>query len=398
MTNISYFNKIKKSYFEFILLLLIYIKLFIGTISNTNLMFISIKFSVLVLIFSFILYSYKTQFIDALKSQKQIMLLIFPILFVFHSENVEYGLWKSANLIVNTIPSIIFVTIILNTDMHKKVKLIMPSLVTLSLFLSLLIIFFYPIDQTTSYSFSIDRFSHVMLSRILFYNFIIMFFYFFSLKKTDIFTLFLLTTVLATIFLTALKAASIGIIILIIVFSIWKISQKEFATTLKLFIIPLLTAIMFIYIFGSHYPNALNRYSEITESIKKEEIIGGSMNDRVTSIKISWELFKEKPIAGSGFGGYRGKDESNYYRYGMQYPHNLVLEIISEMGILGIILFGFIFYNILKNLQIGFNLPMLIFIGSLWLAMFSKDISTQPVLWLYIIKFRKTKKNNQFTF
>lgn len=66
-----------------------------------------------------------------------------------------------------------------------------------------------------------------------------------------------------------------------------------------------------------------------------EDDKGDSVLSRMEMIDYSWRMFMEKPILGWGTGSF-----ADQYSYVMRYPHNLVLEIFSELGTLGILIFA----------------------------------------------------------
>jgi O-antigen ligase len=58
------------------------------------------------------------------------------------------------------------------------------------------------------------------------------------------------------------------------------------------------------------------------------------MGDRIKIYSAAWQLFKNKPFFGLGTGGFPGGG----------YPHNIILEIAAENGLLGLLIFfGFLF-------------------------------------------------------
>lgn len=71
----------------------------------------------------------------------------------------------------------------------------------------------------------------------------------------------------------------------------------------------------------------------------------------------SYELWKLNPVSGVGFKNFRVecdlkiKDESgNTHPLCSSHPHNLYLELLSETGIIGLLLFIFIFYFFLREI------------------------------------------------
>lgn len=94
----------------------------------------------------------------------------------------------------------------------------------------------------------------------------------------------------------------------------------------------------------------------------------GSVGSRISFYRLSIALFMENPILGIGFGGW-GSWEATTHHY---YPHNLFLEIISESGLLGLLLLFVILARALKinNLQIKYLVAV-----SIIAMMFSGDFS-----------------------
>lgn len=75
--------------------------------------------------------------------------------------------------------------------------------------------------------------------------------------------------------------------------------------------------------------------------------LGASANERVSRFNAAIEMIKERPLFGSGIGSfpiyYGDKDERSY-------PHNIVLEVVSELGILGASIFATLIVLCLKSL------------------------------------------------
>ena len=77
-----------------------------------------------------------------------------------------------------------------------------------------------------------------------------------------------------------------------------------------------------------------------------------SASDRLSYYKLSLEYFKENPILGMGLGNWKIEsipyviDRSNVYIF-PYHAHNDFLEVLSELGIIGIILYGSIFIIII---------------------------------------------------
>lgn len=72
--------------------------------------------------------------------------------------------------------------------------------------------------------------------------------------------------------------------------------------------------------------------------------------ERVENIKVAVNLFLDNPIIGSGIGSFSEYAAQFAGIERMRYPHNLPLEIISELGFMGLFLFAFIVVYAFKKL------------------------------------------------
>ena len=73
---------------------------------------------------------------------------------------------------------------------------------------------------------------------------------------------------------------------------------------------------------------------------------------RITIWKESFEMLKDKPLFGAGLSGYK-TELAPYHKAThlelFEYPHNIILNIWTELGILGLIAAGFFAFQILKK-------------------------------------------------
>jgi O-antigen ligase len=127
------------------------------------------------------------------------------------------------------------------------------------------------------------------------------------------------------------------------------------------------------------------------------------IHSRLDSWEVSWEMIKENPLFGSGLGGFRGYNNIEWTNE-IKYPHNLFLEITAECGFIGLFIlvgllliifrnvYRFSFSDLQSSSQISATpsfspltshlFTLTFFLFTLWLAMFSKDISSQSMLWI----------------
>jgi O-antigen ligase len=83
---------------------------------------------------------------------------------------------------------------------------------------------------------------------------------------------------------------------------------------------------------NSAEPGSLRTLWRIQVQVTGEDTT--SMDERTGGRGLALDMWLEEPFFGGGFGEFRVRDPY------LKYPHNLLLEILSEMGIVGALLFG----------------------------------------------------------
>lgn len=115
--------------------------------------------------------------------------------------------------------------------------------------------------------------------------------------------------------------------------------------------------------------------------------MGTSAGTRIEYYMISEKLWLSNPVFGYGIGSWpilNGLPDASYY------PHNLVLEILVELGLIGLILFGLIVLLALKgfikqnkktNIFLG-SVVLMLFVNAFTGAMLSGDINDNRILFV----------------
>jgi len=129
-----------------------------------------------------------------------------------------------------------------------------------------------------------------------------------------------------------------------------------------------------------------------TKKAEIEEVLGGSSTPtytagkRLTMYRWALGMFEERPVTGWGLGGW------SYYAFDRDmpaYPHNLILEVAAEEGIIGLAALATLLLTILWTMRhIWRTSPDLTFITpvfafSLLVTMTSGDINVNRPLWLW---------------
>jgi len=172
------------------------------------------------------------------------------------------------------------------------------------------------------------------------------FFYFLLLfeksKIKKILLIILMLIAISVIMFTSSRTALVGLVFF--GFIIWFSSRKKF-----------FGAALLIILFAVAWNIAPEETKNKLLTLKKynqvftEEGAHDSMDNRWLLIKNSFEIFKENPIIGVGIGNCINVSG---VKYGIWLPtHNLYTQILSELGLLGGIIFFLVVYQTFKNLK-----------------------------------------------
>jgi len=251
---------------------------------------------------------------------------------------------------------------------ESRNKLFFESLIFLSLVFSLVIILFHPFEYNTPYIFGISRWSYVIVGRFLSASVIIILLFdkYHPFQHRKLFYI-LVTVIFLGLYLSGLRAGFIfSLLASLLIFFNYQSSKKKYSYIFSGLILQILffAAIdYFLYDF-----NILNRYLKLLYN-----------QPRIEALQISWELFKENPFLGVGFGGFANSGALGEL---MKYPHNLIAESFAEFGVLGLIwlisLFIIMVFNNTREIRFYLFLAFL-------LSMTSKDISTNTMLWIGLV-------------
>jgi len=153
----------------------------------------------------------------------------------------------------------------------------------------------------------------------------------------------------AIFFLGLLWSESKGpVLSLIAVFLLYLIIKRDFRKSV--FIISLMVLAASLYTAVGHFSNQSSS-SQSTRVISETMLMadGSYMKSNSYSLRTSMfheslEMFKSRPFLGIGAGNFGNHvTDDELIRRDLYYPHNIVLEIISEHGLIGLALFVFIF-------------------------------------------------------
>jgi len=298
-----------------------------------------------------------------------VMLLISSI----YSANSFFGLLKIINLTIGLIPAIIGIYFITNNYKEHIFRKVLDIYLVLGLLSIILITIFDLFDYTSIYTFSFMRWSHVIYGRFISSLALITLIVFITNKEQKYFIFFI--AFLTGTVLSGYRAGVIGLVIISMLVFIFHFNEKKRLYWNIIFLTALLISISFLL-----RDELYQRYSSLINFITVGDYSDGAINARLTSWKLCLTIFLDNPILGAGFGSFNQPYINEAIGIQINYPHNIVIETMAELGIVGLTLLLFIISKIFKNIQKNNKLFIWYFIFALLLALFSKDLSTNTML------------------
>jgi len=433
----------KQYYLDFLLSVIFILTLGISSISNNTHLNLTLKlvsvifFSVMTVLRLKFIYDIKVNNVSQiivtdltnpfLKKFIVVSAIIFLILSatLSYSHYTDYGIWKIVNLVLVMFPFLFLVLINIKHEPMKLyeifVKVTEIFLVTGGLFVFLLAPFDY---LGIEYKLSLERWSHVVFGRVSGFLFLIYLLHLLLLKeKVTIYNLLIIAVSIYSIYLTGLRAAIVGLMIIIpLIFIVSFYFKREFIRIAKLAAV--LVVVVVLGLLFNNTNESSERLGKISSIVTTGETDDGAVNARLDGWMVGWEMIKDSPFLGRGIGGYNSEFRDYEVQKLIEYPHNLFVELVVEFGLLGwifsimLILFIVYFGKIIllsdicgerekrrrgeeengrmggrekgrNNISLSFTSDFSIlisvfflFLFSLWLGMFSKDISSQSLLWV----------------
>ncbi len=332
------------------------------------------------LIFSLLRYKSSSKIVSFNKQKFLALILLFYIfLSILWSENSQYGLLKSMSIITSLMPFLFINNFskFFNENSffwdNSKIIYFIVSFIAIYIIISQPIIF-----NSTGY---VSRdFSHVFIGRILiFLSLVILFNFFFGEKRYYLLHYF--TLVLISYSFSILGYRS-GYFVLISVLLYYFISEYKFVW--KQVVYSILIVVSVFVISNLIDTNISKRVFWVTEVTDIQKIEDTSIKSRIEAFNLSISLFKKNLISGSGIGSFNSEYGENLVGIYLKYPHNLFLEILSELGLIGLLLFSVLMYYttkfLIQNQYKTKRLLITVLINVFILSMFSKSLITNIIL------------------
>jgi O-antigen ligase len=317
---------------------------------------------------------------------------------VTYSKDPIYGLQKILNFLTITIPLIIAFYYFLITHTEEKLRVFINALVIITFISLTLILIEYPFQPGLVYEFKPNRWSQVIYGRIIGLSSLALLLYSIRLNnyKSAFFYSFFSALAAYALFLSTHRSSliSLGIMMVVVGGSLVVGGKRGEVRGQNINpIISLLTVIglTLVLIFILPKPEIVSvRYNNLA-AVEELNFGGdGPILSRIEALKLSWQMFLDNPVFGVGFGGFKAYNSVTEF---LKYPHNIFIEMAVEGGIVGLLVLSAMLYVLFRSVYRFTKchpefisgsgiLPLASY--SLLLALFSKDLSSQTVLWIFI--------------
>ncbi len=318
---------------------------------------------------------------------------------ITYSSNPGYGALKLLNFLIGCVPAVYAFGYLTRTLSRRRVKVFLISVITFSVLSVIAVLIIRPFHYLGSFNISVTDWSHVIYGRFIGSVFIVLAFFQLSAEDRNR-IIFLFWGVLFSftgLLLSGYRAGTIGaagIAVLFILFLLFtkKLKPFNFILFAAACAIGIFTIIFFVP--GSNPVTA--RYSVLQDYEGMEFKGDESIQSHLGGYDVAEQMFYDSPVFGEGFGSfknYNGNSLSNY----INYPHNIFLEFASELGAAGLLVFLFLLYLIFYYSYRFSPVMIFFFLFALFLAQFSKDISSNVLLWLGLgtIELKNSAKHNK---
>ncbi len=378
---------------EFLLINFFIFEVLASTISSQKTSSIIIKIFFDILLWIWICYDYKIKKHDiknclvSPKFKKLIgIILTFVLLLsisLIYSKNLAYGTFKLSNFLIGTVPTILAFYYLLITLNKSRIKIFFISLFFESTIVISLILLIKPFNYDGQAIITLTRWSHVIFGHFI--GPVYFLFFFMLLKSEKKKELFFFSAgvfvALIGVYLSGLRAALTGVIFfspLILILSIFlrDLNSKK----LIFYFFAIIVSFLIVYALQPYTETINNRYISLFD-ISKPDLGDASLTARITGLEISWEIIKKYPLWGIGFGGFKNYNNIPLTNI-ISYPHNIFVEFLIELGIFGLLFFLFLLFTIFISTKRISLYITIFFCFALWLALFSKSIDSNTLLWL----------------
>lgn len=305
-----------------------------------------------------------------------IFFLIYLFLSIFWSYNSNFGLLKLIQIVFVFFPLWLIIRQNVYSVIKDELKILLYIFLILNFFLAIYIIIFNPI---TFSKFGIESrtISQVFSGRLLTLAILGLFYLRYKENKQNLIIFPLLVIFSFSLGIISFRAGIFSIIVVFIIMLLHKSNRKTV-------FIYFLTFIFILFLSSLLNNNLIYRMTWITELEQGQNLADSTVNTRIKAFIASIKLFNESPIIGVGLGGFNTIFNGDELGRIIKYPHNLFLELLCELGIIGFLIFLILLIKSLIYFKFNnwskIKDVFYLFIVLLIFSQFSKDLSTNIVL------------------
>ena len=394
MNILNYINQNKK---DFIIFFILCAEIFVFHATAKNRIYIStfILMPLISLIGTY--YFLDKQIIEVAKRivKNNLVYFIFILYLVttlFYSPVTVYGVSKILGLTIFILPISIKILYLKENSSKEILKQFAYIIILTGIILSVILFYLWPIKYDGTKSFLI--WSHNGLGRYLAFSIITYIILYHSIKiesvKERIFYYSIYFIIYLALYLTALRAAYYGVHIVLVLYYLFNYKNKNLKMDYLFYIIVfVIIQIADKYLFSNI---TVDRF-KIIEGLSKSVISNdASLGARLIMWRESVEVIKNNFIFGIGIGGYPSVSKIAAQ---LLYPHNIILELFLETGLIGITFFTYLFLNTLKILIVKKDILFYFFIIYSFYSLFAGDIESQKIIFISVLlnNISKNEKN-----
>jgi len=243
-----------------------------------------------------------------------------------------------------------------------------------------------PFNPSIPYSFELTRWSHVAFGRFTGLALLITYLYYQNADNRERKLSALLLTLLFTysIISSGYRGGLIAAILAISADTFFRIIRHPEIRLRAIINYISIAAIVLLSFFIMSWNNGMmERWNNLSVLAGNEVNVDNSINSRIEGYSVAWRMFKENPLTGSGLGSFNGSNYGSEIGREIKYPHNIILELLCELGLIGL---GFlIVYTgaVIRVLLQWRKDLLIIFVFGILLAMFGKDMSSNGLVWVF---------------
>lgn len=312
----------------------------------------------------------------------------FSTLSLAWSHNTDYGLVKISYFWATTLPVTILLLIGTIKCREEDIFLFFKLLFFSGTLLSLIRI------ATGSFSFYVESnslfgWSHVGFGRFISFSIVVIIFIMLKKKRNTLFYLLAFTINLIGLLMSGLRGAWLVVFILTAFLFLYFL-QKDYQlykTSVFRFSILFFLVISIFYFFNKYTKNEIinQRFEKILDFKDSINGLDCSFTSRYQGIIVSGQMIIEKPFWGRGVGGFNSKFKNYDIQKNIKYPHSIIIEVITEFGLIGLFIFSFLFFITFLSVWRTHSLLGVIYLTSFGLAFFSGHLFYQKILFAFTI-------------